>query len=126
MDWCGAFAVNREKVEVATLKTALSLKNTKWNLGIFPQGTRQKICKLEEVNKGFVTLAKATKTNILPIAIIGADSSAKFPFPFIRKNKITIQVGSIIPYSDDIDDMLQQWISAINKLTGNEHVTTTV
>ena len=121
MDWCGAFAVNREKVEVATLRTALSLKNTKWNLGIFPQGTRQKFGQLDSINKGFATLAKATKTNILPVAIIGADKKAKWPIPFMTKNKIIVKVGEIIPYSDDIDDMMKQWINAITKLTELEY-----
>ena len=40
MDWCGAFAVDRDKVDVSTIKTALSIKKTDWNLGLFPQGTR--------------------------------------------------------------------------------------
>ena len=30
MNLLGAFAVNREKLEVSTIKTALSIKNTKW------------------------------------------------------------------------------------------------
>ena len=30
MNLCGAFAVNREKLEVSTIKTALSIKKTKW------------------------------------------------------------------------------------------------
>lgn len=121
MDWCGAFSVNREKVEVSTLKTALSLKNTSWNLGIFPQGTRKKEDMFSDINKGFATLAKATKTNILPVAIIGLEQKAKFPIPFIPKNKVTIIIGEIIPYSDDIDDMLQQWITSMKNLMGSEY-----
>ena len=34
----GAFAVNREKPEIATFKTIKSIFNTSWSLGIFPQG----------------------------------------------------------------------------------------
>ena len=34
----GAFAVNREKPEIATFKTVKSVFNTSWSLGIFPQG----------------------------------------------------------------------------------------
>lgn len=123
MDWCGAFAVNREKVEVATLKTALSLKNTSWNLGIFPQGTRQKFGSMVNVNKGFATLAKATKTNILPIAIIKKENNNRKILPFLNRDKIIIKIGNSIPYSDNVDDMLQQWINSINKLIGIENVT---
>ena len=34
----GAFAVNREKPELATFKTVKAVFNTSWSLGIFPQG----------------------------------------------------------------------------------------
>ena len=34
----GAFAVNREKPELATFKTVKAVFNTPWSLGIFPQG----------------------------------------------------------------------------------------
>lgn len=114
MNWCGAFAVNREKVEVSTMKTALSLKNTKWNLGIFPQGTRQKFGDFSELNKGFATLAKSMKRNILPVAIIGTDTKAKFCF--MKKNEIIVRVGDAIPFSDNIDEMIEQWTAAMKKL----------
>lgn len=118
MNWCGAFAVNREKVEVSTLRTAISLKNTKWNLGIFPQGTRQAFGSFEDLNKGFATLAKATKTDILPVAIIGADQKAKF---LMKKNKIVVRVGDLIPFSDDIDEMIKQWEEAMRTLMEPEY-----
>ena len=39
MDRLGAFSVNREKLEVSTIKTARDvLKTKRWTLGIFPQG----------------------------------------------------------------------------------------
>ncbi len=125
MDYCGAFAVNREKMEVSTLKTALSIKNTKkWSLGIFPQGTREEAGQMSNITKGFASLAKATKTDILPVAIIGSDTKASLPIPFFNKhkNKITVKIGEIIPYSDDIEDMMQQWVAAIKKLTECEYV----
>ncbi len=119
MNWCGAFAVNREKVEVSTLKTAISLKDTKWNLGIFPQGTRQRFGDFSGLNKGFATLAKATKTDILPVAIIGSDTKAKFCF--MKKNKIVVRVGDVIPFSDNIDEMIEQWTIAMKSLMEPEY-----
>ena len=121
MNWCGAFAVNREKVEVATLRTALSLKNSKWNLGIFPQGTRQKFGDFSDLNKGFATLAKSMKTNILPVAIIGSDKKAKFCF--MKKNEIIVRIGDIIPFSDNIDEMMEQWKIAMKHLMEPEYAT---
>jgi len=121
MDWCGAFAVNREKMEVSTLRTALSLKNTRWSLGIFPQGTRDKSGKIENISKGFAALAKATQRPILPIAIIGSEQKAKLPIPFLSKNKIIVKIGEMIPYSDDVEDMMKKWEKAVLQLMGMEY-----
>ena len=42
-DWLGAFAVNREKLGPSTIKTARSIIESKWVLGLFPQGTRGEV-----------------------------------------------------------------------------------
>ena len=118
MDFCGAFAVRRDKVEVSTIKTALNIKNTNWMLGLFPQGTRDSSQKVERITKGFASFAKATKTGILPVAIIGTDQKPQWPF----SPKLTVKIGKVIPYSDDIDDMMQQWCTSISTMTGKEYV----
>ena len=118
MDFCGAFAVRRDKVEVSTIKTALNIKNTNWMLGLFPQGTRDSSQKVEKITKGFASFAKATKTGILPVAIIGTDQKPKWPF----SPKLTVKIGKVIPYSDNIDDMMRQWCDAISSMTGKEYV----
>lgn len=117
MDWCGAFAVKREKLEVSTIKTVLCLKNTKWKLGLFPQGTRMPSGKIENVSKGFASLAKTTKADILPVAIIGADKNVKIPFT----GKIIVKIGELIPYSDNVEEMVEKWGRAIAELTGYEY-----
>ena len=114
----GAFAVNREKLGVSTIKTAIGIKKTNWVLGLFPQGTRDSGDRIEKITKGFASFAKATKTGILPVAIIGSDKKPKWPF----SNNITVKIGKLIPYSDNIDDMMQQWCSTISDLTGKEYV----
>ncbi len=114
MDWCGAFAVNREKLEVSTIKTALGIKNTNWKLGLFPQGTRALNGKMANISRGFASLAKATKSDILPVAIIGADKDVKIPFT----GKIVVKIGELIPYSENIDEMIEKWCKAIDELTG--------
>ena len=118
MDFCGAFAVRRDKVEVSTIKTALNIKNTKWMLGLFPQGTRDSSQKVEKITKGFASFAKATKTGILPVGIIGSDKKPQWPFC----SKLTVKIGKLIPYSDDIEDMMTKWCESISELTGKEYV----
>ena len=118
LDWLGAFAVNRDKLDVSTIKTALAVKNSKWDLGLFPQGTRVLNGKIENVSRGFAALAKTTKTDILPIAIIGADKKTKIPFG----GKVILKIGKSIPVSNDINEMVDKWGQAISELTGFEYI----
>ncbi len=114
MDWLGAFAVNREKLAASTIKTAISIKKTDWVLGLFPQGTRGEPGIIQNVSKGFANLARVTKCGILPIGIIGTQEKKKWPLT----GKIIVKIGEVIPYSDNIEEMVQCWISSVEKLTG--------
>lgn len=118
LNWLGAFAVDRDKLGFSTVKTMLTIQNTDWVLGIFPQGTRQEPGKITNVTKGFATVAKKTKCGILPIGIVGTDKKAKIPFT----GKIVARIGKLIPYSDDIQWMVDEWGRAIQELTGYEYV----
>ena len=112
MDLLGAFAVNREKLDVSTIKTALGLKQTKWKLALFPEGTRQEKLSKEHVSKGFAFLAKSLKCDILPVGISGSKKDERGHF----KNKLTINIGKPIPYNENIDLMLSDWVDAVNNL----------
>ena len=118
LNWLGAFAVDREKVSVSTLKTVKSLKDTDWVLGIFPQGTRQLDGEIKNVAKGFATIAKSTKCAILPVGINGTEVARRVPF----SGKIIVNIGEAIPYSDDIDGMVNAWGNSIQNLTGFKYI----
>ena len=118
LDWLGAFAVNREKLGPSTIKTVLSIKDSNWVFGIFPQGTREEPGKISGVTKGFANIAKITKCGILPIGIIGTNEVKRLPF----SGKIIVKIGKIIPYSDNIDSMVNQWGKAVEELTGYEYI----
>lgn len=119
LDWLGAFAVNRDKVGVSTIKTAKSIKDTKkWVLGLFPQGTREVGNEIHNITKGFVGLAKATKCNILPIGITGTDKPTKIPFT----GKIIVKIGPVINLSDNTDEMYEKWVESIQSLTGFKYI----
>lgn len=120
LDWQGAFAVNREKLEVSTIKTALEVKNTDWILGLFPQGTRAKSGTIENVHKGFAGLARSTKCGILPIGIVGSENRTWLPF----KGNITVKIGELIPYDEDLDAVMDKWAKAIQNLTGFKYIPT--
>lgn len=114
LDWLGAFAVDREKLGVSTIKTVMTIKKTGWVLGIFPQGTRQEPGEISNITKGFASLAKSTKCGILPVGITGTQEVKRFPFT----GKIVVKIGKLIPYSDDISGMVDEWGNAIQELTG--------
>ena len=118
LNWLGAFAVDRDNLSVATIKTALQIKQTGWVLGIFPQGTRQEPGKITNVTKGFANLARKTKCGILPIGIVGTNNKAKIPFT----GKVIVRIGELIPYSDNVQEMVDKWGKAVEELTGFEYV----
>ncbi len=117
LNWLGAFAVDRENLGVSTIKTVISLKKTGWVLGIFPQGTRQEPGTISNITKGFASLAKTTKCGILPVGIIGTQDVKRLPF----SGKIVVRIGKLIPYSDDVNDMVDKWGQSIQELTGYKY-----
>ena len=114
LNWLGAFAVDREKLGVSTIRTVMTIKKTGWVLGIFPQGTRQEPGEISNITKGFASLAKSTKCGILPVGIIGTQEVKRIPFT----GKIIVKIGELIPYSDDVNAMVDEWGNAIQDLTG--------
>ena len=116
MDWCGAFAVDRDKVDVSTIKTALSIKQTNWHLGLFPQGTRSNNGKMENVTKGFASIAKKIQADILPVAIIVKENTDS------KKKDFKIKVGNPISSNDDVDTIIKNWSNSVAELSGLEYI----
>ena len=122
LDRLGAFSVNREKLEVSTIKTARDVLNTKrWTLGIFPQGGIRKNHKIEFVNKGFAVLAKMVKVDILPVGITGCEN---YSWDFKNKKQITVRIGKPISAQLEIDEIRDQWAKAVAELCEYEYVPT--
>ncbi len=118
IDWLGAFAVNRESLGPSTIKTVMEIKKSKWVFGIFPQGTRGVTGEIRGVTKGFAGLAKITKCAILPVGIIGTDEVKRLPF----SGKIIVNIGKPIPYSNDVDSVVEKWTEEIQNLTGFTYI----
>ena len=118
LNWLGAFAVDREKLSVSTIKTVKGIKDTNWVLGIFPQGTRQPDGNITNVSKGFASLAKSTKCGILPVGITGTEEVKRIPF----SGKIIVKIGELIPYQDDVNKMVDEWGKAIEQLSGRKYI----
>lgn len=112
----GAFAVNREKLEISTIKSAKTiLSETNWLLGIFPEGTRVKEKKIGKVNAGFGYLAKATNSKILPIGI-------NFKRPVCSCfGKLIVKIGAPIEVQNNPEEVLDKWGRTVGELTGFEY-----
>lgn len=116
----GAFAVNRKKLEIATIRSAKNvLSTTNWFLGIFPEGTRVQTGKIGHVHQGFGYLAKATNSEILPLGIIlKRDVCPLF-------GKLIVKIGKPIPVPATPEEAINNWGKAMQELTGLEYVKTT-
>jgi len=114
--WLGAFAVNREKLQASTIKTAkAALASKHWTMALFPQGGRRRNDKLNKVNKGFITLAKLTQTDILPVGIILKDYKiAKKPF----EGNMIIKMGTVISHEKEVDEIMAEWKKQVCEMTG--------
>ena len=118
LDWLGAFAVDGENLGPSTVKTVEQIYDSKWVLGIFPQGTRGVPGEIKGITKGFAGLARLTKCDILPIGIIGSNEARWIPF----SGKIIINIGKIIPYNKDLELVKNRWIEEAQKLTGFKYI----
>lgn len=109
----GAFPVNREKPEIKTIKTAKRIVASKrWNLGIFPQGTRIMDGSLDNVKDGFSHIARVTKSTVIPVYI--KLKRGKFPF----YGKIIVKIGAPLPESDKAEEIRENWKNAVSELAG--------
>lgn len=119
LDGLACFAVNREKLEVSTIKTALNIfKTDRWRLGIFPQGGIRRNRKIEKINKGFAVIAKQMKTDILPIGITGCEEYNWIPF----KGKVRVVIGEPISYNQEIESIIDEWSYKVATLTGYSYL----
>ncbi len=114
----GAFAVNREKVQLSTVKTVKEVFKAKYNLCIFPQGGIRKNRVIENVNGGFIYFAKVNKIDIVPVAMKGLET---YNWKLFKKQNVDIAVGEPISYELPEEEILKQWAEQICSLNGYEN-----
>ena len=114
----GAFAVNREKVALSTIKTVKEVFRAKYNLCIFPQGGIRKNKIVEKINPGFIYFAKVNKIDIVPIGLCGLET---YNWKLFNKQKVDVVVGKPISYKLDEEEIVNEWCKQISELTGYEN-----
>lgn len=110
----GAFAVDREKPEIATFKTVKDILSTSWSLGVFPQGGTRPYGKLDDLKRGFVVIAKKAKADIVPVAIGKWDGYPDKKNPEPKKN-VSIHICKPISHELPTEEILYQWSKAISE-----------
>lgn len=111
----GAFALNREKVGISTIKSAKEVFRAKYDLCIFPQGGIRKNKTIENINGGFIYFAKTNKVDIVPMGITGFE---EYNWKLFKKKDATIKIGKPISWQLDEEEILKQWCEQICELTG--------
>ncbi|MBQ8636026.1 1-acyl-sn-glycerol-3-phosphate acyltransferase [bacterium] len=114
----GAFAVNREKVGMSTIKSAKEVFKANYNLCIFPQGGIRKNKVIEGINEGFIYFAKTNKVDIIPVGMNGLEEYNWKPF---RKKDVIVNVGEPISWELSEEEILKQWCEQVAKLANYEN-----
>ncbi|MBQ8848490.1 MAG: 1-acyl-sn-glycerol-3-phosphate acyltransferase [Candidatus Gastranaerophilales bacterium] len=114
----GAFAVNREKVGLSTIKSVKETFKANYNLCIFPQGGIRKNKVIENISGGFIYFAKTNKIDIVPMGVSGLEQYNWNPF---KKQQVNLKIGTPISYELDEKEILKQWCDQVCKLTGYEN-----
>ena len=93
LDWIGCIAVDRDKVELSTIRSAkAALTVPRWGLGVFPEGTRVKEGEPVEIKKGVAFFARAAKCPIVPVAVVHGPPPQK---------RLIAEIGPVLPYCDE-------------------------
>lgn len=90
---CGAFPVDRTRVDLTATKTALKILKNGEVLGIFPEGTRIKGDKISDPKGGIAMFAWKTKSPVLPVHV---EYRRRFHF----LNHIELTIGKPVAVCD--------------------------
>lgn len=98
----GAFSVDRENVNIKTIKDSIKLVKNNEVLGIFPEGTRVKTVSEDNLKTGVAMIASRSGADVIPVFI---NSDYKFRSTvevFIREK---IEISSFDDISKDIKNI---------------------
>lgn len=106
----GTFAVNRQKMEISTIKSAKEVLKSSWPLGMFPEGTRNKDATgIKELKKGVAFISKAANVPVLPVGLSHAPDDHR---------KVTVRFGKLIEPKATVEEMSAALQQALLELTG--------
>ncbi len=84
------FPVDRSKVDATAIKTAMKVLNDGYNLGLFPEGTRNRYGKVSEFKPGAIKFALKKKLPIIPAYIANSHNLTPPGTVFPRPAKMSV------------------------------------
>lgn len=112
-----AFPVRRGKPDKSAFETALQVLLKSEILGLFPEGTRRRLGRLQlgPGERGAAVIALKSKAPIIPVAIIGTDKVMMEEKKLPRFPKIRVIIGKSFIISDE-GDKKERINKAVNKI----------
>ena len=72
--------------------------------------------KIENISKGFASIAKKTETDILPVGIVIRENADS------KKKDFIVKAGRPITYQNSVEDIIQAWAESVSALAELEYV----
>lgn len=99
----GGFPVRRGERDRQAMVAALEILKGGGTLGMFPEGTRSKVAKLQPGRPGAVILALQAGVPILPVGIAGTERVFRFP-DILTRPRFQVNIGRVFTLSRERGD----------------------
>jgi 1-acyl-sn-glycerol-3-phosphate acyltransferase len=110
----GSFAVDRDKPDLKTFKTAFKYLGQGEVVGLFPEGTIKSHNSFDEIKQGAAYLALKVKAEVVPVFIEGTKRAMK-DISWIKPVKIRVWIGKPI-HSTSLGTFKEQRINLSSKI----------
>ncbi len=88
-----AFAFDRHRAPLRSLRTASELIEDGWNLLLYPEGTRSRTGKMAQFKAGVGVLARFTQRPVVPIHVAGGRAVLPCGATIPRPGRLTVRYG---------------------------------
>ena len=117
----GAYPVKRGSADRSAIRSALTLLEEGWAVGVFLQGTRTPDARISDPKLGAALIAAKAKVPLLPVSLWGTEAIFEKGSLVPRPVPVTVRIGQVIdpPNSTDRDELqavTQKCATAIHTL----------
>lgn len=93
--------IRRDSAATESIRLACERLKQGYYVGIFPEGTRSRDGRLQELKPGFLAIARRANVPIVPVGIAGAGRVLPRGAMFIRPRTVRVVIGDVI----DVDQV---------------------